>query len=183
MWKYLTKSSTSPTCLSSSEFSHVYQATTFQWCLDNSVGGKYPMSSWYRGTNKVLARTVTAMFWLVTSRGFEFGVYGLVGLNAALLVLQAALIQTTDQDHLVYNNMVGMVFMLLYGVEVTFKVVGLGMRGYMACPWNVFDLIVTSTSLLSMGLVFSSEDHMSTIVILRLVRVLRLFKVKKRVSF
>merc|ERR1719186_515742 len=57
-----------------------------------------------------------------------------------------------------------MVFMLLYGVEVLFKVVGL----------------VTSTSLLSMGLVFSSEDHMSTIVILRLVRVLRLFKVKKR---
>merc|ERR1719186_317471 len=57
-----------------------------------------------------------------------------------------------------------MVFMLLYGVEVLFKVVGL----------------VTSTSLLSMGLVFSSEDHMSTIVVLRLVRVLRLFKVKKR---
>eukprot|EP00092_Neocalanus_flemingeri_P018250 GFUD01019751.1.p1 GENE.GFUD01019751.1~~GFUD01019751.1.p1 ORF type:complete len:800 (-),score=175.20 GFUD01019751.1:41-2440(-) len=182
MWKYLLRSSSNPAGLSSAIFSNVYEATTFQWCLD-IADAKNGVTSWYTGTSKVLARTVTSVRQLVTSQWFEFGVYGLVGVNATLLVVQAALIETTDQDHLLYNSTVGMVFMLLYSVEVLLKVSGLGVRGYLACPWNVFDLIVTTTSIISMGLVFtsySSEDHMSTIVILRLVRVLRLFRMKKR---
>lgn len=63
------------------------------------------------------------------------------------------------------------------------KILGLGFSGYFSCPWNAFDFLVTSSSLVSIGLVFSSydlEEHMSTIVVLRLVRVLRLFRMKKR---
>ena len=52
----------------------------------------------------MLVKTVTSVSWLVTSKGFRFAVYGLVGLNTALLVLQAGLIQTTDQDHIVYSR-------------------------------------------------------------------------------
>eukprot|EP00092_Neocalanus_flemingeri_P018251 GFUD01019752.1.p1 GENE.GFUD01019752.1~~GFUD01019752.1.p1 ORF type:complete len:800 (-),score=165.21 GFUD01019752.1:93-2492(-) len=182
IWKFLNRSSTNPAGLSSAMFSNVYQATAFQWCLDHADVNN-GVTSWYTGTSKVLARTVKSVSQLVNSQWFEFGVYGLVGINATLLVVQAALIETTDQDHLLYNTTVGMVFMLLYSVEVLLKVSGLGLRGYLVCPWNVFDLIVTTTSIISMGLVFtsySSEDHMSTIVILRLVRVLRLFRMKKR---
>jgi len=181
IWKFLTRSSSKPDSLTSSEFSLVYQALSFKWTL---LSGKNEgVACWYRGSNKVLVKTVTSVSWLVTSKGFEFSVYGLVGLNTALLVLQAGLVQTTDQDHIVYNTEVGLVFMMLYVAEVMLKLLGMGLRGYLSCPWNVFDLLVTTTSLISLVLVFSSydiEEHMSTIVVLRLVRVLRLFRMKKR---
>ena len=172
-----------PDIITSTEFSLVYQASSFKWSLltDEKKGA----ACWYRGSNKGMVRTVTFLSWLVHSRGFEFAVYGLVGLNTALLVIQAGLIQTTDQDHMVYNTEVGMVFMLLYGSEVLLKLFGMGLIGYLSCPWNVFDLLVTTTSLISLVLVFTLdvEEHMSTIVVLRLVRVLRLFRMKKRVGF
>jgi len=83
---------------------------------------------------------------------------------------------------IVYNTHVGMGFMLLYVTEVLFKLLGLGLWGYLSCPWNVFDFLVTTTSLISMEMItsFDLEEHMSTIVVLRLVRVLRLFRMKKR---
>ena len=183
MWKFLAKS-TSSDGLTSTQFKQVYQATNFNWRLESSVGSNDKVISWYTGSNEVLKKTLDGVSWLVVSQGFEFVVYGLIGVNAALLVLQAALIETTDQHHEVYNTTVAMVFLLLYGVEMILRLVGLGVRGYMSCPWNVFDFLVTTTSLISMGLVLSSystEEHMSVIVILRLVRVLRLFRIKKRV--
>ena len=182
IWKFLTRASSKPDSLTSAEFSLVYQAISFKWSL---LTGKEGVTCWYRGSNKVLVKTVTLVSWFVSSKGFEFAVYGLVGLNTALLVLQAGLIQTTDQDHIVYNTEVGLVFMLLYVAEVVLKLLGMGLRGYLSCPWNIFDLLVTTTSLISLVLVFSSydvEEHMSTIVVLRLVRVLRLFRMKNRVA-
>ena len=181
MWKFLAKS-TSSDGLTNTQFNQVYQETNFNWRLASNSGSKDKVISWYTGSNEVLKKTFSRVSWLVGSQGFEFVVYGLVGVNAALLLLQAALIETTDQNHEVYNTTVAMVFLLLYGVEMILRLLGLGVRGYMSCPWNVFDFLVTTTCHISMGLVFSNyfiEEHMSVIVILRLVRVLRLLRIKK----
>jgi len=180
MWKFLSRNSDHPDRIDSSEFSEVYKAFNYRWCL---VAGKEGPSCWYRGPSRTVKTIVTFLSWLVTSKGFEFVVYTVVGLNTVLLVVQAGLIQTTDQDHIVYNPDVGMVFVFLYGVEVLLKILGMGLSGYFSCPWNAFDFLVTSSSLVSIILVFSSydlEEHMSTLVVLRLVRVLRLFRMKKR---
>merc|ERR1719318_227337 len=126
MWKYLTRSSSKPGSLTTAEFSLVYQAVSFKWTL--LTGKNDGVACWYRGSSKLLVKTVTLVSWLVTSKGFEYAVYGLVGLNTALLVLQAGLIQTTDQDHIVYNTEVGLVFMLLYVAEVVLKLLGMGLR-------------------------------------------------------
>ena len=177
----MTRSSDHPDQIGRKEFSQVYQAISYRWSV---VDKEEKVTCWYRGPSMVLRTVVTFLSWLVNTRGFEFAVYSLVGLNTALLVIQAALIQTTDQDHIVYNTHVGMVFMLLYGTEVLFKLLGMGLRGYLSCPWNVFDILVTTTSFISMVMIlcFDLEEHMSTIVVLRLVRVLRLFRMKKRVG-
>jgi len=180
MWKFLSRNSDHPDRIDSSQFSQVYQAVNYRWSL---VPDKEGPSCWYRGPSRTVRTIVTFLAWLVTSKGFEIAVYILVGLNTVLLVVQAGLIQTTDQDHIVYNPHVGMVFVFLYGAELLLKILGMGFSGYFSCPWNAFDFVVTSSSLVSIVLVFSSydlEEHMSTIVVLRLVRVLRLFRMKKR---
>jgi len=179
MWKFLTTNSVYSDKISRKEFGKVYQAISFRWSV---MDEEKKVTCWYRGPSMVLVTIVTFLSWLVNTKGFEFAVYSLVGVNTALLVIQAALIQTTDQDHIVYNTHVGMGFMLLYVTEVLFKLLGLGLWGYLSCPWNVFDFLVTTTSLISMVMItsFDLEEHMSTIVVLRLVRVLRLFRMKKR---
>jgi len=180
MWKFLTRRSDNPDKISRKEFGQVYQAISYRWSVVD--GKEEEITCWYKGPSKVMVTLVTFLSWLVNTKGFEFTVYSLVGLNTALLVIQAALIQTTDQDHIVYNPHVGMGFMLLYGAEVLLKLFGMGLRGYLSCPWNIFDFLVTTTSFISMVMIFSFdlEEHMSTIVVLRLVRVLRLFRMKKR---
>jgi len=179
MWRYLKKSSPDTNFMTRSEFMNIYQALGFEWSF---ISSKKDDDCWYTGSNSFLKGIVYYTALIVKSKVFEYSVYCVVVFNTALLVFQAAIIQKIDSDHVVYTNEIAMVFLVLYILEVKLKLLGLGFRTYMSDPWNVFDLLVTATCLISMVLISSSyniEEHNSTIVVLRIVRILRLFRAKK----
>lgn len=67
----------------------------------------------------------------------------------------------------------------VYGIEVCFKIIGYGLYGYFSSGWNTFDFVITILALL--GLITETFGvSFSFIFILRSLRLLKLFELKKR---
>jgi two pore calcium channel protein 1 len=70
-------------------------------------------------------------------------------------------------------------FLTLFLVEALLRVVGLGWTEYISSGWNFFDLSVTLVALIG-SLLLLVRPNLTVVVILRPLRLLRLFKLKKR---
>jgi len=66
------------------------------------------------------------------------------------------------------------IFIVIFTLEALIKLLAMGIKSYMSDTWNVFDLVVL------IGSYFSEFYKGSSITWLRLVRVLRFFRVIKR---
>jgi two pore calcium channel protein 1 len=64
-------------------------------------------------------------------------------------------------------------------IEALLRVVGLGWTEYISSGWNFFDLSVTLVALIG-SLLLLVRPNLTVVVILRPLRLLRLFKLKKR---
>uniref|UniRef100_A0A8C4QMT8 Two pore segment channel 1 n=1 Tax=Eptatretus burgeri TaxID=7764 RepID=A0A8C4QMT8_EPTBU len=69
---------------------------------------------------------------------------------------------------------------VIYCVEAMLKIVGLGPTCYFTSGWNIFDFLVTLSALLGLSVCLFNVNSFYFIVTLRPLRLLRLFKVKKR---
>ena len=167
IWKFLTRNSPDQTGVSSSEFGKIFKAVGLNWSIVPK-DSKNEENLWYKGKCTFFISLVSNLYLLVLSRGFEYVVYGVVGTNTVLIVIQAGLVEKIDQDHAMFNPIVGLIFVVLYLMELIMKMLGLGVREYFKCPWNVLDFIVTMTGMSNVFLVFGHNDkHISTVVILR----------------
>lgn len=64
-------------------------------------------------------------------------------------------------------------------IEAILKILGLGLNHYLSSGWNCYDLFVTLAAIFGL-LVIHVVPSFTYIVVLRPLRLLRLFKIKKR---
>merc|ERR1719369_1530037 len=85
----------------------------------------------------------------------------------------------TNAEQSIYSSWVSLIFISIYTVEMILKLIGLGIPKYFKSPWNTFDCLITLLGIVSVVLTELSIQSYY-IMILRPLRLLRLFKVKKR---
>ena len=163
MFKMINKSGTGR--ISLEEFYNIYDVVEFKWKPKHQK--VVPKTIFYGGINK-----------LVHSLAFTFTIYVIILLNGILLVVQTIYVDRADAMTN-QSNLLEVIFIVIYTIEMLLKMVGLGMLDYLRRPWNTFDCMATLTGVVCLAL---TQFHIKSyyIMILRSLRLLRLFKVKKR---
>ncbi|CAG9815106.1 unnamed protein product [Phaedon cochleariae] len=161
--------------LSQDEFLNIYDGTTLKWRT------KTPIDPWFSAAWPPLRALCRSSRIFVTWSYFEHIVYLLIvsnGLAMLVRVLQdcATLEEGAKNFAASWDSYL---FLILFLVEALLKIIGLGWTEYISSGWNVFDLSVT---LLAFGGAFflTMMPSWTAVVILRPLRLLRIFKLKKR---
>jgi len=96
------------------------------------------------------------------------------------LIVQTSMMSSpNDNASSIYMPWVSYFFVALYTVEACIKLLGLGAAQYFTCYWNTFDFCVTVLGILSLVFQFVGIP-LSYIIILRPLRLLTLFRMKRR---
>jgi len=171
MFKLLNKSKTGT--LTMEEFFGVYDAVDYKW-----KPNKAP-KFYYEQCKKPFSMVAGAIYMLVKSKAFDYTIYMLIISNGVLLIIQTSLLEKTNEPQLIYTGAVSYAFISIYTLEMILKMIGFGFKKYFGSAWNWLDFIITLLGIVS--LVLSHLDiPINYIMILRPLRLLRLFKVKKR---
>merc|ERR1712106_479095 len=120
-----------------------------------------------------------AISMLVKSKTFDYTIYMLIIFNGLLLIVQTSYMDRTNDAQSIYAPWVSLSFISIYTIEMILKLIGLGIPKYFSSPWNIFDCVITLLGIISVVLTELSIQSYY-IMILRPLRLLRLFKVKKR---
>nr|XP_045614492.1 two pore channel protein 1-like isoform X1 [Procambarus clarkii] len=173
VFKALNRSESGVLCLS--EFYNIYEICDFKW------KPYQPPDPWFSGLPDPVRSCFYLIRRLVTWNLFKVLVYVVIMLNAITLLLKTILLSMSDTpvSHDLHVTWDQVAFVTFYGVEAALKIIGLGYRRYFHSGWNIYDFFITILSIA--GLVaekFSSSFFY--IVILRPLRLLRLFRMRKR---
>nr|AEJ87268.1 voltage operated calcium channel Cav1B [Dugesia japonica] len=125
------------------------------------------------------------VWWLITSRPFEYIIFVLIMLNTISLALKF------DNQPLQYEKVMdylNMVFTGVFTVEFVLKLAAFGFKNYFSDAWNVFDFIIVLGSFIDIIYdhvnVTSNSPHrgdkLISINFFRLFRVMRLVKLLSR---
>ncbi|KAL3272233.1 hypothetical protein HHI36_022716 [Cryptolaemus montrouzieri] len=161
--------------LTQDEFLNIYDALTVKWRLRESLDPWYlsawpPLRAFYK-----LSRAV------ITWKYFEYVVYSLIIGNGVAMfwrIMESS--DTLQKSAQVFASAWDTyLFLSLFLLEAVLKVVAVGWNEYIASGWNVFDLTVTLAALMGAVLLYLNP-YLTVVVILRPLRLLRLFKLKKR---
>lgn len=173
MFHYLDSSGSG--ALSQEDFFRVYDAVMLSW------EPQFAHTPWFHTAwaplQSVLQRTHDLVHW----KHFEIVVYCLIISNGIAMLIRIG------QD---YNNLQEaarafaaswdtILFLALFVFEALLKVLGMGLSRYFSSGWNVYDFTVTLLALLGVLLNYIFP-LLTCIVVLRPLRLLRLFKMKKR---
>jgi len=171
MFKLLNKSDSN--ILSQEEFYGVYDCVDYRWRPNKQI------LPYFEGCKRPFSIMSGAIHLLVTNKAFEYTIYMLIITNGTLMIVQTSLMNHTDEEQFIYSPWISLLFVSVYTLEMVFKLIGLGMKKYFHSPWNVFDCLITLLGIVS---IVMKELNIQTswIMILRSLRLLRLFKVKKR---
>lgn len=160
--------------LNQDEFLEVYDACRYKWTLGRAL------TEWYADMKPAFRRCMSFIKEVVTSNWFEYTICFFVLTNGIILVVQTSLMSSPkDNAESIYMPWVTYFFVALYTVEACIKLLGLGATQYFACYWNTFDFCVTVLGILSLVFEFVGIP-LSYIIILRPLRLLTLFRMKKR---
>jgi len=167
------RSDPAKTYLTLQDFYKVYDSVQYRWSLSDT---RVP---YYEGCKMPFRIICDATRSLVKSKGFEFCIYLLIMTNGVLLVVQTYFLHSTTDTQDIYAPWANYIFVGAYTIEVMLKLLGLGFQEYFKSLWNIFDFMVTLAGIISIVL---TELNIPTyyIIILRPLRLLRLFKMKKR---
>ncbi|XP_053597869.1 two pore calcium channel protein 1 isoform X2 [Microplitis demolitor] len=161
--------------LSCEEFLMVYDVTTLEW------EPQYSGIPWYHTAWKPLQMLCYGAHIAIRWPYFETFVYTTIILNGVAMVFRL-LESSTDQvvsAHKFAADWDTLAFGGFFVTEALTKVLGLGIRQYLSSGWNLFDLGASVMSLVAAcGL--SLFPNATFFVIFRPLRLLRLFKIKKR---
>ncbi|KRT86811.1 ion channel, partial [Oryctes borbonicus] len=157
------------------QFMNIYDVTNLKWHM------KDPPDPWFSAAWPPLRWFCRAARRLVLWPYFDHVVYMLiVGNGLAMLV---RVIQYAGSLEASARNFIASwdtyLFMALFLVEAMLKIIALGWNEYMSSGWNVFDLSVTLAAVFG-SLLLLARPSFTAVVVLRPLRLLRLFKLKKR---
>ncbi|XP_068901999.1 two pore calcium channel protein 1-like isoform X3 [Tenebrio molitor] len=161
--------------LTEDEFLGIYDAITLRWRL------KDPPDPWFSAAWPPLRMFCRAARTVVTWEYFEHIVYVLIignGLAMFIRVLESS-VSLEEGAKNFCASWDTYLFLTLFLVEALLRVVGLGWTEYISSGWNFFDLSVTLVALIG-SLLLLVRPNLTVVVILRPLRLLRLFKLKKR---
>ncbi|XP_026277239.1 two pore calcium channel protein 1 [Frankliniella occidentalis] len=173
MFHYLDQSGTG--ALSQDDFFRVYDAVTLTW------EPQFAHIPWFHTAWPPLQNVLQKTHDLVHWKHFELVIYVLIICNGI------AMVSRIGQD---YNNLQEaarafaaswdtILFLAIFVLEALLKVLGMGLSRYFSSGWNVYDFTVTLAALLGVLLNYMFP-RLTCIVVLRPLRLLRLFKMKKR---
>ncbi|KAJ1524179.1 hypothetical protein ONE63_010705 [Megalurothrips usitatus] len=173
MFHYLDRSGCG--VLSQEDFFRVFDAVMLSW------EPQFANIPWFHTAWPPLQSVLQKMHDLVHWKHFEVVVYCLIISNGVAMVIRIG------QE---YNNLQEaarafaaswdtILFLAIFVVEALLKVLGMGLSRYFSSGWNVYDFTVTLAALLGVLLNYLFPK-LIFIVVLRPLRLLRLFKMKKR---
>ncbi|XP_014213828.1 two pore calcium channel protein 1-like isoform X2 [Copidosoma floridanum] len=161
--------------LTSDEFLNVYDATVLTW------DPQYSSVPWYHMAWPPLQILCQGAHAAINWRYFESLIYTVIVGNGVAMVCRmiqpepdretSASLFAASWDTLLFGG--------LFAVEALTKVLGLGVRRYLSSGWNLFDL-GTSVMLLVAACGLTLFPGAVFLVVFRPLRMLRLFKLKKR---
>ena len=171
MFKMLNTSKTG--FLTLEEFYNIYDVAEYRW---HPKKAKKPYYEDCKMPFSMISASINA---LVRSMTFTYMIYLIILLNGILIIIQTSSIDFTNTEQTFYSEWVSITFIVIYTLEMSLKLIGLGVTEYCRSPWNVFDSIITMAGVVCVALTeFGIQSYY--IMILRPLRLLRLFKVKKR---
>ncbi|CAG9862413.1 unnamed protein product [Phyllotreta striolata] len=161
--------------LSQDEFLNVYDSLTLRW------RNKTPIDPWFSAAWPPLRMFCRSAKTAVTWRFFEHIVYVLIITNGIAMFIRV--VQTSSSlvegARLFCASWDTYLFLFLFLLEAVLKIIGLGWAEYTSSGWNLFDLSVTLMALFG-AFLLTMMPNLTIVVILRPLRLLRLFKIKKR---
>lgn len=173
MFKQLNHAATGQ--LTVEEFSMVYDTVTLKW------SAKDPSEPWYLRIWTPFKYICKYCNKFVMWPYFEHIVYTFIianGLSMFIRVLESA--DSLEQSARYFSaSWDTYLFLTLFLIEALLRVLALGWHEYINSGWNIFDLVVTLAALLGVMLL-EVVPTVTAVVVLRPLRLLRLFKLKKR---
>ncbi|KAK7873151.1 hypothetical protein R5R35_006372 [Gryllus longicercus] len=173
MFKELNTSSSGT--LSLEEFYSVYDAALLKW------DAQFSQIPWFHTTWAPVQTMCQLAHDLVTWKYFEYIIYGLILSNGIAMI--ARIIEATndleESARAFSASWDTILFVGLYVLESLLKIVGLGIMQYFSSGWNIYDFTVTLAALLGVVILYFVPSFVY-VVVLRPLRLLRLFKLKKR---
>ncbi|XP_078040114.1 two pore segment channel 1 isoform X1 [Augochlora pura] len=160
--------------LSSQEFLNIYDTIVLQW------EPQYSSVPWYHSASKPLQILCNGADAVIRWSFFETMMYIAIIANGIAMVIR--ILQTDDNLHsarLFAASWDTLLFGGIFVAEALIKVLGLGTRWYLSSGWNLFDL-GTSVMTLVAACILRLFPTATFFVLFRPLRLLRLFKMKKR---
>ncbi|XP_075754325.1 two pore channel protein 1 isoform X2 [Pelodiscus sinensis] len=163
--------STTP-LLSLKDFYNFYEAVSLKW------KAKPNREHWFDDLPRTAFLIFKGINILVKSQRFQYLMYTVVAVNGIWILIETFMLPGGS----VFRRDVSwsyIFFLPISGAEVLLKIIGLGPIEYLSSVWNCFDFAVTLFAFLGL---LAREFNMSFyfIVVLRLLQLLRIFKLKKR---
>ncbi|XP_045469112.1 two pore channel protein 1-like [Harmonia axyridis] len=161
--------------LTEDEFLHIYDALSVKWRL------REPLDPWFSSAWPPLRVFYNISRRIVMWKYFEHIIYTLILSNGVAMFVR--IMEHTDNlqksAQMFAASWDTFLFLTLFLLEALLKVIAIGWNEYVASGWNVFDMIVTLAALMGAILLYLNP-YLTLVVILRPLRLLRLFKLKKR---
>uniref|UniRef100_A0A8D8TKZ2 Two pore calcium channel protein 1 n=2 Tax=Cacopsylla melanoneura TaxID=428564 RepID=A0A8D8TKZ2_9HEMI len=160
--------------LSMNEMYRVYDAVMMTW------QPQYSHIPWYHNTHESIQTVCTRLHEAINWPYFEHIVYALIMCNGFAMVYRATQPYPTLQESAFSfcASWDAVFFAVVFSIEALVKLAALGSQ-YFESGWNFYDFLVTYGSLLSIFVMYTNPTFYY-VVVLRPLRLLRLFKMKKR---
>ncbi|RZF38082.1 hypothetical protein LSTR_LSTR006481 [Laodelphax striatellus] len=159
------------------EFCNIYDAVTLQW------EAQYSNIPWYHGTwiPERLQTVCQLTHTIVSEKYFEHAVTFIILTNCLAMIFRATQNYSNLEEaaHVFISSWDAVFFMFCYVTEASLKILGLGVHQYLNSGWNCYDITVTTLTVASIILI-KMFPSWTFLVIFRPLRMLRLFKSKKR---
>lgn len=161
--------------ITADEFMHVFDIVGLRW------QPKEPLDPWFTAAWPPLRIICRAARRLVQWKYFEHVVYVLIVANGLAMAIRV--FQSADNLQDGAMNFCGswdtFLFLAIFLLEALLRIIGIGWTDYITSGWNIFDLSVTLAALFGSILLLIKPTY-TGVVILRPLRLVRVFKVKKR---
>ncbi|XP_059474256.1 two pore calcium channel protein 1-like [Neocloeon triangulifer] len=161
-----------------SELMDVYNAASLRWTC------REPKQPWF-----AVSRSPARLLGKLSVRLFEFRHFEtlvLVSISANVLLMAFRVVRTEDSERLEHSalSLVAswdtFLFATLFSVEAVVRCCALGASRYLASGWNCYDLAATVALWVAVMGVRARPQQLAFLVLARPLRLMRLFKVKKR---
>lgn len=159
------------------EFYNVYEVSDLKWQPNN------PQIEWFSDFRfqwiKKICQTINK---LVNHKWFQISIYIMISTSAVYQITEAILRSSSSykkEIELIQSSPISLIFVSLYGIEASLKLIGFGLYRYFDCGWNRFDFCITVFAII--GLIFEGFYlPFSFVFVLRSLRLLKLLKYKAR---